>query len=178
MPLQYQITEDEHKKTLTSVGYNYVYNKDIGILISWGRTKEENPVWCPFGPTYAIIDVTNMSMELFTVIIDTLNANRTITTFNLLGLVEPSDGYKIQYCLDKGIVPRWDRNLETEEEAGFFSVYVDSTGIVRPVSSYSEGIDILSVDNMYNDLWQSTLMKTYRYKKLQERACKDIGTEQ
>ena len=48
MPLQYQITEDEHKKTLTSVGYNYVYNKDIGVLISWGRTKEENPVWCPF----------------------------------------------------------------------------------------------------------------------------------
>ena len=88
MPLQYQITEDEHKKTLTSVGYNYVYNKDIGVLISWGKTKEENPVWCPFGPTYAIIDVTNMSMELFTVIIDTLNANRTITTFNLLALTK------------------------------------------------------------------------------------------
>ena len=44
MPLQYQITEDEHKKTLTSAGYNYVYNKDIGVLISWGKTKEENPV--------------------------------------------------------------------------------------------------------------------------------------
>jgi len=172
--LKYKITEDDHMKILHSENYNYVYNKDIMTIIRWGKDKNENPVWSPFGPEIVIIDCKEMSMELFTVVVNTLNANRTITTVNLLGLVEPCDGYKVQYCLDQGIAPLLNINSEIKEEAGFFSLYVTNNGSVRPASFCSEGIDIMSVDNFYKDIWQSILFKKYRYEKLQERACNSI----
>lgn len=172
--LKYKITEDDHMKILHSENYHYVYNKDLTTLIRWGKDKNDNPTWAPFGPEYIIVDTTNMSMELFTVIINTLNTNRTITIVNLLGMVEPCDGYKVQYCLDQGITPLLNINSETNEEAGFFSAYVDNKGIVKPVSSYSEGVDIISVNNFYTDIWQSIPFRKYRYEKLQEKACNSI----
>ena len=172
--LKYKITEDDYMKILRSDNYNYVYNKNLNTLIRWGKDKNDNPMWAPFGPEYVIVEAKGMKLELFTVAMDTLNANRTITTVNLLGLVEPCDGYKIQYCLDRGMVPIFNINLENEEEAGFFSAYVDNKGIVKPVSSYSEGIDILEVDNFFKQIWYSNMFKTYRYYKLQEKACNSI----
>ena len=169
MTLKYKITEGKYTKILHSDGYNYVYNKNLKTLIRWGADKKDNPIWAPFGPEHVDINIKDMSMELFTVIIDTLNTNRTITTVNLLGLVEPCDDYKVQYCIENEITPLFNNTLDNEEEAGFFSLYVDNKGIVRPVSSSSEGIDIMSVSNFYTDIWQSVLFKKYRWQKLQER---------
>ena len=167
-PLKYKITEDDHMKILHSENYNYVYNKNLMTLLRWGTDKNDNPTWAPFGPELIIVDCKDMSMELFTVIVNTLNTNRTITTVNLLGLVEPRDGYKVQYCLDQGIAPLLNINSENTEEAGFFSLYVDNKGIVKPVSSYSEGIDIMQVNNLYTDIWNSILFKKYRWERLSE----------
>lgn len=173
-PIKYKITEDDHMKILHSENYHYVYNKDLITLIRWGKDKDEDPIWSPIGPELVIVDTTDMSMELFTVILNTLNTNRTITIVNLLGLVEPRVEGMADYCIELGITPLFTNPLEDKEEAGFFSLYVDSKGIVRPVSSSSEGVDIMSVENFYRDLWQSDVFKKYRYIKLQEKACNSI----
>ena len=168
--LRYSITEDDHKKALTSEYYNYVYNKDLNVLLRWGVNTKDNPMWSPFGPDYIIVDIEGMSMELFSVVVGTLNANRTITTVNLLkGLVEPCDNYAMQYCINQGVVPLFNLNSETIEEAGFFSAYVNNEGIVSPVSSYPGGIDILDIDNLLTDLWNSELFMTYRWEQLNNR---------
>jgi hypothetical protein len=166
--LKYRITEDDHMKILHSKEYNYVFNKDLTTLLRWGKNKDDNPIWAPFGPEVIIVDVNNMSMELFTIIINILNTNQTINTVSLLGLANTQDGHKVQYCIESGLTPLLNINIESEEEAGLFSAYVDNKGLVKPISSYNEGIDIMGVNNFYIEIWNSNLFKKYRWEKLQQ----------
>lgn len=173
MTLNYQITDDGTIKKLVSEDYNYVFNRDMNIMLRWGATKQENPVWDPYGPELMFIDVKNMPMELYAVIIDTITSNRTITTANLLNLVDEDmwKGYYL-YGMSKDILVTAFPSEVEEEEAGFFSLYVSNEGIVRPVSSYGEGIDIMSISNLYTDVWQSPLFKKYRWERMAEMAGK------
>lgn len=169
MSLKYQIQETEILKSLTSEEYNYVFNKELLTTIRWGKTKQENPIWAPFGPEYIIVDVQDMSMETYTILLDVLNANRTITIVNLLNVVANKHNAHILHTFAQDLIPISERDLENPEEAGLFSLYVDNKGIVKPVSECSEGIDILSVNNFYVDVWQSPLFKKHRWEMLQRR---------
>ena len=169
MTLNYQIREEENLKVLTSEEYNYVFNKENLTLIRWGTTKQDNPVWAPFGPELVIIDVNEMSIELFTIVLDISNAGCTITTANLLNTEASKHMAHVSYTLDKSIIPISELNLEQPIETGLFSLYVNNKGIVKPASTCSEGIDIMSVNNFYKDVWQSPLFKKYRWELLQRR---------
>lgn len=169
MTLNYQIIESDELKKLVSEDYNYVYNRYANTILRWGKNIHDNPVWNPYGPESATIDVKDMSMELYTVVIDILTSSRTLTTVNLLNLVD-EENWKAFYLygVSKGIVVT-NFPFETYEDAGFFSLYVNNEGIVSPVSIYDVGIDILSVNNLYLDVWQSSLFKTYRWKEMEKR---------
>jgi len=42
---------------LRSLFYNYDFNRRIGTLVRWGRTKDEDPVMSPVGPEIADIEI-------------------------------------------------------------------------------------------------------------------------
>jgi len=59
MKLEKPIIMDIEKfKILRSENYNYMFNKENGFFARWGKTKEEDPDFSPYGPEIADIEVT------------------------------------------------------------------------------------------------------------------------
>lgn len=52
------IRENGITKSFTSPEYNYVFNKVDGMFARWGKTKEDDPQSCQFGPEILDIEVT------------------------------------------------------------------------------------------------------------------------
>lgn len=46
-------------KVLESPDYNYVFNATSGFFARWGKTKEEDPTWSPFGPEIMDIEISD-----------------------------------------------------------------------------------------------------------------------
>ena len=44
------ISETPKKKLICSKEYNYRFDKETGFFARWGKTKEEDPLFSPFGP--------------------------------------------------------------------------------------------------------------------------------
>ena len=49
----------EKIKVLESADYNYVFNSSSGFFARWGKTKEEDPTWSPFGPEIMDIEISD-----------------------------------------------------------------------------------------------------------------------
>lgn len=60
MTPKYLIKENAQIKRLYSKEFNYYFDKVTGFHAQWGKTKEENPERCTFGPTIADIEVVSM----------------------------------------------------------------------------------------------------------------------
>lgn len=54
----YEIVENDSLKILKSDVINYIFNKVNGVSAVWGKTKDDDPEWCPFGPLIADIEIT------------------------------------------------------------------------------------------------------------------------
>lgn len=78
--------------------YKSLFNKQSGLFLRWGKTREEDPKYCPYGPEIADIEITtvcgngcsycykdnkstgkNMSLETFKQLINKINTNQTLT---------------------------------------------------------------------------------------------------
>ena len=98
------IKQNETNKILVSENYNYYFNKDSGYFARWGKTKEDDPQYSPFGPEILDIEVTtqckgpggklcpfcykgntpngkNMSFETFKTILDKMPITLTQVAF-------------------------------------------------------------------------------------------------
>lgn len=118
--MKYQLLEDETFKIIKSKGFNMLFNKKTGYTETWGKTREEDPPFSPFGPVIADIEVStichqncsfcyksntdegeNMSLETFKKVFHKLP--RTLTQIALgLGSIDANpDLYNIMaYCRD------------------------------------------------------------------------------
>jgi len=54
------IKEDNNKKILNSKNYNFIFSKNTGAFIRWGKSLKDNPKYCPFGPEIADIEITTI----------------------------------------------------------------------------------------------------------------------
>lgn len=63
------IIEDQNKKIVKSLRYNYVFDKNNGFFARWGITKEDDPEFSPFGPEIADIEISSANAD------DIKNAN-------------------------------------------------------------------------------------------------------
>ena len=167
--LKYQIIENDECKQIVSEDYNYVYNRNLDTFLRWGKTKSDTPVWAPYGPEYIYVEVEDMSMELFTVVINVLNTNRTIAKCILIGTPNAEMESKFKYCLSQGIMPTHQEQITSNPENGFFSLFVTKNGIIHPDADYIMGIDIMDINNFYIELWQSFLFRRYRWEQLQQQ---------
>ena len=124
------ITENSKFKFLRSDVFNYNLDKRTGYMETWGRIKEEDPQFCPFGPVIADIEVTticsgvngtpcsfcyksntnvgkNMSFETFKTIFDKLPKTLTQIAFGAdATLTSNPDLFKMmKYSKDNGVMP-------------------------------------------------------------------------
>lgn len=54
------IEETKNIKYLTSPYYNYVFSKNNGYFMRWGKTTSDDPSFSPFGPEIADIEITTI----------------------------------------------------------------------------------------------------------------------
>jgi len=128
--MSYKIQENDNWKKLESETVNYIFNKNNGFTATWGKTLDDDPNWCQYGPMILDIEVSticrgpggklckfcyksntpngkNMSFETFKNIIDKMPKTLTQVAFGSDAQCEsnPDIWKMMEYCRSKGIVP-------------------------------------------------------------------------
>ena len=127
-------SKDGVQKACMSPVYNYVFNRETGFFARWGKTKEDDPEFAPFGPEILDLEVSeichgidgtpckfcyksnngngrNMSFETFKTIIDKFPKVRKIhvltqIAFGIGDLHSNPDLFKMfEYSREIGIIP-------------------------------------------------------------------------
>ena len=159
----FEIAENNNMKIFKSEDYNYIFSKNNGMFMRWGKTLKDDPIMCKFGPEIADIEISticngpfgtpcswcyksntgkgeNMSLKLFEECIETINSNNTLTQVALgIGDIQanPDLWAIMEYCRSKGIVPNITINGKATEEE--FDKLAALCGAVA-VSNYGDDI--------------------------------------
>jgi len=122
-------------KIFTSENYNQVFNDQTGYHAYWGKTKDENPEWCEYGPSILDLEISagkcagnckfcyknnglqhntieNMSFDTFKKVFDGFNKNiLTQIAFGLCDIDSNPDMWAMfEHCRSEGIVPNFTCN--------------------------------------------------------------------
>lgn len=154
-------------KLFRSDNYNFDFTKDTGKFTRWGKTKEDNPVYSPYGPEILDIEVSticngiegrpcshcyksntgkgeNMSLDTFTKILDKMPETLTQVAFGIGDLSANPDLFNMfAYCRNNAhnqVVP----NL-TINGAGLTTVEAEKLSCMCgavAVSRYPENVDV------------------------------------
>lgn len=125
-----KIFVDRNLKIIKSRDFNNIFNMETGYSMTWGRTKEENPEYCPYGPLIADIEITtkcsgpggklcpfcykgntlegfNMSLDTFKVIFNKLPKTIQQVAFGADSSLEmnPDIWGIMDYCLENNVIP-------------------------------------------------------------------------
>ena len=126
---KYTIVENEKKKILSSSEANYIFDKETGNMLTWGKTKDDDAIMFP-APTILDLEITtscsgvsgvlcpfcyksnnphgkNMSYDTFKKIFDKLPKSLTQIAFGAdsKGLSNPDMFDMMLYARDKGVIP-------------------------------------------------------------------------
>ncbi len=122
---EYEIGESKHLKFVKSPEYNYVFNSENGFFARWGKTKEDDPQFSPFGPELLDVEISticsnrcnwcyksntsigkNMSFSTFKKILNKIPRNLTQIAFGIGDIDANLDLWRIfDYCKSKNIIP-------------------------------------------------------------------------
>lgn len=53
------IIDTQDKKLIASTDYNLIFNKKNGFTARWGKTKDDDPQWSPFGPEILDLEISS-----------------------------------------------------------------------------------------------------------------------
>jgi MoaA/NifB/PqqE/SkfB family radical SAM enzyme len=140
--MNYTIKNTKDEKILSSENLNMYFNKNTGFTITYGKTKDIDPDYSPFGPFIADIEITtscsgssgelckfcyksnnpngkNMSFETFKTIFDKLPDTMTQIAFGADASCEanPDIWKMMEYCRANNVVPNITVADITEETA-------------------------------------------------------------
>ena len=124
------IRDNQDKKELNSSSYNFKFDKKSGFFMRWGKNKDDDPDYSPYGPEIADIEVTtscsgpagkvcvfcykantprgtNMSFGTFKKVFANLPKTITQIAFGAdANLTSNPDIWKMfDYCRENGVVP-------------------------------------------------------------------------
>ena len=112
-----------------SPSYNYLFDVDTGEFARWGKTLDDDPEWCEWGPEIADIEISegdctgrcpwcyksnpenngkHMTFDAFRKVLDLFPATLTQVALGLTDLDANPDLLDImRYCLDNDVVPNF-----------------------------------------------------------------------
>jgi radical SAM protein with 4Fe4S-binding SPASM domain len=119
------IKENSEIKIIVSPKYNSFMNKKSGFFARWGKTKEDDPILCEFGPEIADIEIStvcsmgckfcykcntkkgkNMSFETFQKVFATFPKTLGQIAYGIGNFDANPDLWKIfEYSRDNGVIP-------------------------------------------------------------------------
>jgi len=125
----YLVVDGKNLKVAMSEDYNFIFNKNNGMFMRWGKTYEDDPEYSPIGPEILDLEIsvngcpnncrfcyknntnepaTNMSFETFKKIIDSFPKTLTQVAFGITGVQTNPDFIKMmEYCREIGVVPNF-----------------------------------------------------------------------
>lgn len=124
-----KIVDTNEEKRIISQDYNLIFSKKTGLSLRCGKTLEDDPSFCPYGPEILDLEISvngcpnncpfcyknntseepiNMSFEVFKTILDKMPPTLTQIAFGITGIQTNPDFIKMmEYCRKKGIVPNF-----------------------------------------------------------------------
>jgi len=120
-------------KAFKSPNYNFVFNLEDGYFARWGKNKEDDPEYSPFGPEILDIEISticskacqfcyksngtyvgsNMSFETFKIMFDKFPKHLTQIAFGIGDIDGNPDMWKIMnYCRENKVIPNITINGE------------------------------------------------------------------
>jgi MoaA/NifB/PqqE/SkfB family radical SAM enzyme len=128
--MNYTIRENKKLKTLQSPVYNYLFDKESGFFARWGKTKEDDPLYSPFGPEILDLEISaghcslgckfcykrnhptkkeiNLSLENFKNIFNKMPKTLTQIAFGLCDMHSNADFFQMcKYARENGVVPNF-----------------------------------------------------------------------
>jgi len=128
-------------RRFNSEGYNYLFDTETGFFVRWGKTREDDPFFSPFGPELLDIEVSdicsrecswcyksnnknggNMSLSVFERILNKIPKALTQIAFGIGDLDANPDLIKMLiYTRKKGYVPNITINgIKIDEEWAYY----------------------------------------------------------
>ncbi|NVM53069.1 MAG: radical SAM protein [Candidatus Helarchaeota archaeon] len=112
-------------KIVKSTGYNYIFNMKNGFFVRWGKSKDDDPPFSPFGPELLDIEVSTichggcewcyksnkkegkkMTFNTFKKVLDKVPPILTQVAFGVGDLDANPDLWKMfEYCRQKMVIP-------------------------------------------------------------------------
>ena len=119
-------------KVFKSLEYHFVFDMSNGFFARWGKNKEDDPEFSPFGPEILDLELStichrgckfcyksnmaqgkNMSFDTFKIIFDKFPKQLTQIAFGVGDIDANPDLWKIMdYCREKGVIPNITINGE------------------------------------------------------------------
>lgn len=135
--MRYKILENNEKKILISENCNYYFSKIDGLMITWGKTKDDDPQYSSFGPFIVDIEIStichgvqdigpckfcyknntgkgeNMSLETFKKLFAHFPKSLTQIALGIGDLDSNPDMFPIfEYTKENGVIPNVTINCE------------------------------------------------------------------
>lgn len=119
------------RKIFSSPDYNFIFYKDNGMFLRWGKNVEDDPQFSPFGPEILDLEISsggdclghckfcyksnggnqptkNMSFDTFKTIIDKMPKTLTQIAFGIMNMHTNRDFFKMmEYARKNGIIPNY-----------------------------------------------------------------------
>lgn len=151
------MAENKMLKTFKSPDYNFVFNMEDGFFARWGKRKEDDPEYSPFGPEILDIEVStichkgckfcyksngtyrgkNMSLETFKIMFDKFPKHLTQIAFGIGDIDSNPDLWRIMdYCRENSVIPNITINGERMTD-GIYDQLAKTCGAVA-VSHYND----------------------------------------
>lgn len=125
----FKVLDSKKVKLVKSANYHSYFNKETGLFVRYGATKEEDPEMCEIGPEILDMEIsvngcpnacpfcyksnqnsepTNMSFETCKAIIDKMPPTLTQIAFGITGVQTNPDFLRMmKYAREKGIIPNF-----------------------------------------------------------------------
>lgn len=156
-----EIRESDEIKVLKSPVYNYFFNKKTGLFLRWGKTKDEDPEYSPFGPEILDIEISticngvpnargietpcsfcyksntrngmNMSLDTFKAIMDKFPKSLTQIAIGAdAGAKSNPDTFKMmEYTRSLGVIPNMTVSNIDDEAADNLAHYCGAVAVSR-----------------------------------------------
>ena len=159
-----KIRENENRKEFSSPGYNYVFNKQTGFFARWGKNRDDDPDYSPFGPEILDIEISSgkcsgncafcykenganvpekhMTLDAFKLIAKSFPKTLTQIAFGITDInANPSFFPIMKHAKDLGIAPNYTTN---------------GNGVIKEVAQITAelcgavAVSLYDVDTCYN----------------------------
>jgi MoaA/NifB/PqqE/SkfB family radical SAM enzyme len=135
-----KITENKSGKILSSENYNFIFRKNDGFFMRWGKTTKDDPQFSPYGPEILDLEISSgkcngrckfcykdngvddnthhMTFDEFKTIFHKMPQTLTQIAFGICDISSNPDFFRMmEYARENGVVPNYTCNgLEVTQE--------------------------------------------------------------